>query len=61
MKIWIENSKKDKAIDTIRRITGGDLSRMMMIGDPHPTPTLNVDQLKTRGIIGIYELPRTLN
>jgi hypothetical protein len=54
---WIENTTEKKLLETIRRISGGDLSRQLIIGNPNDAETnLNVAALKQRGIVGIYEL-----
>ena len=56
MIIWIENASEHRALDAIRRLSGGDLQRSLSIGEPSAAETkLTLEELKIRRIVGIYE------
>ena len=54
--IWRENALKIHGLDDIHRLSEGDYRKKFIFGEPQQTPTMTVDQLKAKKIIGIYQI-----
>ena len=53
---WCENALNIHGLDAIHRLSEGKYKKVFIFGEPQATATMTVEQLKTRNIIGIYEI-----
>jgi hypothetical protein len=53
---WLMNNTLDSVEEQMRTLAARVPSRVLNTGDPMPTENESVDELKKRGIVGIYAL-----
>jgi hypothetical protein len=54
--VFCENTQDKHSINSIRRLSGGDYGKRFIIGEPQPTATMTVEELKTKRLVGIYQI-----